>query len=172
MWRCVRISKAIALIAFLLPWLTVSCSGRPIVKASGWDLMTGRLAMTDPLSDRIDVHAGATDWWLVLAVVLIVVGLVIAFRRTPAPRTVLATSLGAVALVVQGTHGIDAPAVARLASREDARFDAAMAALIRIDWQYGYWLTLGALALAALCAALLLGGRSMALVSGEPPGGR
>ena len=43
MWKWIKIPKAIALLAFLLPWMTVSCQNQPLAKASGIGLAFGHV---------------------------------------------------------------------------------------------------------------------------------
>jgi hypothetical protein len=46
-----RIAKLVALFAFFLPWILVSCSGNEIAHGSGWDMMVGHLHPSDQINN-------------------------------------------------------------------------------------------------------------------------
>ena len=84
MWRYVKIPKAIALLAFLLPWMTVSCSNNKIAEANGWELVIGRIRPVMPsLSDKPQT-CRHLNYYLAAAVALIVVGLILSLMRRAA----------------------------------------------------------------------------------------
>jgi len=67
MWKWIRIPKGIALLAFLLPWMTVSCSDQKLVEASGFGLAFGRVTAMGQASQLV---LGTS----VAALLLIIVG--------------------------------------------------------------------------------------------------
>src|SRR3954468_22562418 len=77
-----RIAKVVALLLFLLPWVTVSCADQTLVSMTGVDLATGHVSMAanpmggpgmTPPAD----HAG--DVFVILGAALILVGLAMTF---------------------------------------------------------------------------------------------
>jgi hypothetical protein len=157
MWRYVKIPKAIALLAFLLPWMTVSCSNNRVAEANGWELVIGRIR---------PVIAGAADkpqaahlnYYLAAAVALIVIGLILSLLRRRLAIAAVATSLGALALIWAGTSQYSSSRLAEAAAkgRDSAGMDKVAASMIRVDWQIGYWIALIALAVAAALAFLAI----------------
>ena len=63
MWKWIRIPKGIALLAFLLPWMTVSCSGQKLVEASGFGLAFGRVSAMGRASQASD--GASMNVWLI-----------------------------------------------------------------------------------------------------------
>lgn len=160
MWHWVKACKGAALIAFFLPWMTVSCSSTQLLHASGWDLAIGRPRLSPQLIQMAGDQAGRSgahaSIWLLLALAAIVIGLAFAFGRTrKAATAVVATSISAVILTVIGTFRLGREAFASAATHESS-LDRAVAGQIHIDWQLGYWLCL-----AALLAAAALAGSSL-----------
>jgi hypothetical protein len=105
-----RAAKAAALLCFLLPWVTVSCSGRPVLSVSGADLARGHVGeienvplpafMGDPL-ETIRRHA-EPDWLLVVAAILIVAGLAATFLLPRARAALVGAGTSAAAAVLIG----------------------------------------------------------------------
>ncbi|WP_419808700.1 hypothetical protein [Sphingomonas sp.] len=170
MWQWVKACKGVALVAFFLPWMTVSCTSTELMRASGWDLAIGKPKLSPELAQLAGDRAMQSDAhlsvWLLLALAAIVVGLIVAFRpaRTGAP-VVVATSIAAVVLGWVGTQRLSTEAIAKASARggRTTGLDRAMAAQIHVDWQFGVWLCLLALIAAAVLAAMSLSRRSGAL---------
>lgn len=157
MWRYVKIPKAIALLAFLLPWMTVSCSTTKVAEANGWELMLGRIRPVIQSASDAAPKSDHLNYYLVAAVGLIVIGLLLSLMRKRMAAVVVATSLGALALVWAGAQQYTPQRLADAARRGgDTGMDEIASSAIRIDWQIGYWVALGALALAALLAFLAI----------------
>lgn len=161
MWQWVKAAKGVALVAFFLPWMTVSCTSTELMHASGWDLAMGKPKLTPQLAqlagDQIDRGGAHPSVWLLLALAAIAIGLILAFRsaRSGAPA-VIATAIAALLLVSIGTQRLGSEALTQAAARGGG-LDAALALQIRIDWKIGFWLCL-----LALAAAAVLAGMSMA----------
>ncbi|HEY0013941.1 MAG TPA: hypothetical protein VGB79_13955 [Allosphingosinicella sp.] len=103
-----RGAKAAALLCFLLPWVTVSCSGRPVLSVSGADLARGHVGeienvplpawMGDPL-EAVRRHA-EPDWLIAIAALLIVLGLAATFLRPRARGAFVGAGAAAAAAVL------------------------------------------------------------------------
>src|SRR4051794_14711975 len=76
-----RIAKVIALLLFVLPWVTISCAEQPLITMSGIDLATGHVVMHNPMTGAAESPPGGNggDIWVIVAAVLIVAGLAATF---------------------------------------------------------------------------------------------
>ncbi|NML04598.1 zinc ribbon domain-containing protein [Sphingomonas sp. G-3-2-10] len=182
MWKWIRIPKGIALVAFVLPWLTVSCSGTKIVSATGFGIAFGRFTSELPNTERTP-GAGEINYLILLALIAVAIGLAIAF--TPQTRqkaaALIGTSVGALVLIWAGTlkyskSTILAEAAKKNGGQRNEMSDAALA-MIQIDWQFGYWLAILALLTAGVMAWLAFSGRGAEVeervrsrMSGAPSG--
>ena len=102
MWKWIRIPKGIALAAFLLPWMTVSCSNQKIAEASGLGLAFGRITAMGQASQA--GNGAAMNLWLILALLAIAGGLFLLFTRgREAAKLVAGTSAAALLLIIIGT---------------------------------------------------------------------
>ncbi len=151
-----RIAKVLALVGFVLPWLTVSCTGQPLATASGLDLVVGHLTYQDPSTGKITHESGAPDWALVAALAVIGTGLVLSFvaRGRAALQALLATSAAAFVLCFAGEQTAQQPpngANGRPLPTQTAQ-------LFRFDQRYGFYVTVVALSAAAGAGLLGLGG--------------
>jgi len=163
MWKWIKVPKGIALLAFLLPWLTVSCQNQPLAKASGIGLAFGHVTTMGEASGR----SGEVNLWLVLAILAIIGGLVLAFMRDRgAAKISLATSVAAFLLIWIGTGRYSKSALLAEAGRQQgggddfgASMGNAMMSAIQINWHFGYYLCLLALVVAAVMAGLVMTGR-------------
>ena len=156
MWKWIKIPKGIALAAFLLPWMTVSCQNQPLAKASGIGLAFGSIETIGPPQ----AEGAHLNIWLILALVTIATGLYFAVKgdAKAAPLT-LATSLAALALIWLGTRSYSLSALADEAAKRRGGDPSAMLAMIRIDWHLGFYLAMMALLAAAALSWIVLNGR-------------
>jgi len=162
MWKWIRIPKAVALLAFFLPWMTVSCSGQKLVSATGIGLTFGKFTSNLPTGQGAPA-GGSVDIWLVLALVAIAVGLWLTFARQDrnGARAVIATSAAAIVLIWLGTSRFGKSAILAEAAKRGSSgpFDQSAGALIQVDWHFGFWMSLAALASAGVMAWLIYSGR-------------
>ena len=160
MWKWIRIPKGIALLAFLLPWMTVSCSNQKLVEASGFGLAFGRVTAMGQASQASD---GATlNYWLILALLAIAGGLVLLFiKGREAAKLVLGTSVAALVLIFVGTYRYSKDAITAEAAKNgsNGNIDQAALSMIQVNWEIGYWLALFALIAAAVMAWLVMSGK-------------
>ncbi len=160
MWKWIRIPKGIALLAFILPWMTVSCSGQKIAEASGFGLAFGRISAMEQTASSGD--GAAMNMWLILALLAIVSGLVLLFiKGREAAKLVLGTSAAALVLILVGTRQYSKDAILAQAAKNGSEngMDQAALALLQVNWHFGYWLTLLSLIAAAVMAWLVMSGK-------------
>jgi hypothetical protein len=163
MWGWVKIPKGIALAAFFLPWVTVSCSQRKLISASGWQLASGRVSFLD---ESMEAHGSHPDLWIALALVAVIVGLVLSFGPARRALSTLVTSVAALLFIWIGTHNMTGQSIAaRAAEERHESLDTAVASVIHVEWQWGYWLTTIALIVAAVLAWMAMTGRRVSLGS-------
>lgn len=178
MWQWVKACKGAALVAFFLPWMTVSCSGTELIRASGWDLAIGRPKLSPALAEMAQGAAsaqqagGGVSVWLILTLAAIIAGLVFAFRPVASgAKLVVASSIAGIVLLLIGTRNLSGEAMTKAMAARGAgsNLDTMAAAAIRIDWQIGYWLTLLTLAAAAVLSWMALTGRRFGGGVAVPP---
>lgn len=161
MWKWIRIPKGIALLAFLLPWMTVSCSGQTLVEASGFGLAFGRVSAMGQAA-RQTGDGVSLNFWLILALLAIAGGLALLFLKgREAAKLVLGTSVAAVVLIFVGTWRYSKDAITAEAAKDgsNGNLDQAALAMIQVHWEIGYWLALLSLVAAAVMAWLVMSGK-------------
>jgi hypothetical protein len=160
MWKWIRIPKGIALAAFLLPWMTVSCSNQTIAEANGFGLAFGRITAMGQASQA--GNGAAMNFWLILALLAIAGGLFLLFTRgREAAKLVVGTSAAALVLIIIGTSRYSKNAILAEAAKNggDNNLGQRALSLIEVNWQFGYWLTLLALIAATAMAWLVMNGK-------------
>ena len=161
MWKWIRIPKGIALVAFLLPWMTVSCSNQKVAEASGFGLAFGRISAMGQTAQASD--GASMNFWLILSLLVIASGLFLLFtREREAAKAVLGTSAAAFVLILIGTWRYSKDAILAEAAKSGGgggELDRAALALIQIDWHFGYWLALLALIASGVMAWLVMSGK-------------
>ena len=153
-----RIARTAALLAFLLPWVTVSCAGQTIASVSGVRLATGVVTIRNPVSGAIETHAGTANWAVLLSALAILIALLLSFL--PARRMAAFLGLllsGAAAILATYAVMIDVPEqlAAGLRDRTDSgdfgrSLTHSVENAIHIDAGGGFWLTLLALVIAGV----------------------
>lgn len=161
MWKWIRIPKGIALVAFLLPWMTISCSEQKIAEATGFGLAFGNVTTMGRATSAGD--GAAMNLWLVLALLAIAGGLFLLFTRgREAAKLVLGTSVAALVLIFLGTWRYSKDAImAEAAKNGGGDMDRAAMAMIQVNWEIGYWLALFALIAAAAMAWIVMSGKEV-----------
>lgn len=160
MWKWIRIPKGIALVAFLLPWMTVSCSNQKIAEASGFGLAFGNITTLGQAAEAGD--GASMNIWLILSLLAIAGGLFLLFTKgREAAKLVLGTSAAALVLIFVGTWRYSKDAILAEAAKGGGGTDMDRAALslIQINWEIGYWLAILALIAAAVMAWLVMSGK-------------
>lgn len=170
MWLWLRISKGVALLAFLLPWVTVSCSGTEILSVSGLNMVSGQISMTNPMSGASEaVGSGTPDLWAVLALVAVVAGLIVAFLAKPGTTAkapiIIGTSVAGLIGAIMAVAKINTNDIASQAGTTGdmggmgGNIDATM---ITVDYKVGFWLIVLSLIASAVIAALIWKGKGSA----------
>jgi hypothetical protein len=170
-----RIGKLVALIGFLLPWVTVSCSGTEILNATGLQLMTGDLQPTGAFAQMEQNQESAEPAiGVIAALILVLAGLVGGFltKGRTAAGVMLACAVFAMALSylsianmrtemarqVNEGQSEEIQDNAYMSADQQRELARATASAIRIEEQEGYWLTVGALGASAILSLLVLAG--------------
>ena len=143
--------KVVALLLFLLPWVTVSCAEQTLVSLTGVDLATGSVSVTNPMTGETTrpPGSGEGDMPVLIGALLILVALALSFilKRGAAAIAVMA-SLAAAAALISYSVLFRIPEKARESATADSAQGISqqqLAELIRVDVAIGFWLTLAAL---------------------------
>lgn len=175
-----RVGKVVALLAFLLPWLVVSCNATPIVSATGLELVTGSVkALSEQAPQDSSPHL-----WAVAALVLIALGLALSFVLKPVRNAAAALGGAAAAALLllaagmfltiggiksqmaeetPGANAAPASADNPFGGEFESSMRDAMAQAIKVETKFGYWLALIALAGAGGAAFMAFSGRAAPL---------
>jgi len=157
MWRWVKLPIAVAALAFLLPWMSVSIFGKQAMSLSGWQLVNGEVhRAVGPVS--VGLHtATAANTYFVIALGLMALALASAFlRRRFAALSVIA-SLLAMAFIWAGHNQYYGARIEAAASKMGGVLGSLAASQIEIGWLIGYWIAMIALGVAAALALLAIG---------------
>ncbi|MBC9031225.1 zinc ribbon domain-containing protein [Sphingomonas sp. JC676] len=176
MWKWIKVPKIVALLAFILPWMTVSCSGTKLISATGFGLAFGRYT-AEVSSERIATASSnaVMNPWLILALVAIVVGLIVSLRSSSKASALFLTaaSSAGVALIWLRTMRYSKTTILAEAAKRGRRatgfdpfsdgVDRTAASLIHIEWHFGFYLAVLTLVAAGVMAWLTNSGRDAAL---------
>jgi hypothetical protein len=170
-----RIGKVVALLGFVLPWVTVSCSGTEILEATGIQLMTGDLQPTGAFA-QAEAQADDTEPAIavIVACAIVVLGLVVGFltKGRRAAGVMLGTAVAAMALSYFSIANMRAEMTRQMNEGQNAQVEEspyfsaeqqrelaqAATSAIKIEEQEGYWLTMGALGVSGILCLLVLAG--------------
>lgn len=155
-----RVAKLAALFGFFLPWVTVSCSGTEIAQATGWQLITGDIEAAEGMGEPDQAGPAVL---VVAAFAVVALGLllgVLTKGRAAAATMLIAAAIG-IGLSFFSIETMRAEMVSSMAQSQDDFAQAARAA-IKLDKQEGFWISVGAMAAAALFCLLMLATRAPA----------
>lgn len=170
-----RVAKIAALLGFLLPWVTVSCSGTEILEATGWQLMTGDPQPAGPLQgQQSSVEDAEPSPFVILAFGVIILGLGLSFlpKAKIAAAALLACGLGGAGVSYYAMQNMKSemareiseaqqqtPDTGGLLSDSDTReMTSALAGAIQVEEQEGFWVSVGGALIGALFGLLVLAG--------------
>lgn len=171
-----RGAKGVALLLFLIPWVTVSCGGTEIASMSGLDLATGTFDVRNPMTGEVaspPPGGRGGDMWVIAAGALILAALALTFVLGRSLAALVASAGSAVAAGLIGyTVLARLPADVRAdpmtgtagggsgGSPADMGMNAQqMADMIRVEPTTGFWLVMAAL-IAAVALNLMARGRA------------
>lgn len=163
-----RVAKGLALLFFLLPWVTVSCGTQPLMSVKGVSMMTGNMMMTDPMTGEATSRGDGANIFVLAAFVILAALLVLGFvwKNRAALVTGLVGCLASIASLIFGVVVTGQMQMAEARAELDKQAGASpsgtdefskgldqmgrdMANQIHINYEIGYWLTLIAIAAAA-----------------------
>ena len=170
-----RVAKLVALLAFFLPWILVSCSGNEIAHGSGWDMMVGHLQPSDQINglqaqfgnehSQQQMDRPAPEFFAIAAFAVIAVGLLVSFamKRRAAAGVMLATSLLGIALcfgafehIKSAMHEQVEHAARKQHNQLGIDLGGSVESAVRFEKQEGFWVTIIALVVAATMSGAAL----------------
>jgi hypothetical protein len=135
----------LAIIFFLLPWMSVSCAGEDLVRVSGLDMVTGSYDV--PGNEDFAGTSGETEPLTIWALGVAAVGLIFSLFTSNFSRVLRALSgLAGIGLLI----GLQL----KISNDFGAGLPAEASGLVQVNYLYGYWLTIVAFALAAIMSAV------------------
>lgn len=153
-----RALMLLALLFFLLPWLTVSCADQTLVSMSGLDLARGSVTMHNPVTGQTaqPPSGGEADIPVLAGGLLVALALLLSFVMKGRSGTLASiASLAVAAAAISYTVLIRIPDQAREdAARQEPPpstpgmpdlDQAQLAEMIRVETEIGFWLTLAAI---------------------------
>lgn len=152
-----RLLMLLALLFFVLPWVTVSCADQTLMSMSGLDLATGSVTMHNPMTGEAaqPPSGGEADLPVMIGGILIALALVLSFVMKGRMGT-----LASMAALVVAAASISYTVLLRIPqrAREDAVQQggqagqgapgidqAQIAEMVRVQTEIGFWLTLAAI---------------------------
>jgi hypothetical protein len=150
-----RIACLVALFGFVLPWVMVSCSGQPLGHFSGFELALGA-SVRNPATGALQHQGG--DLWAATSLAAVIAAIVVGWvaRGRVAVAGILAATVIALVASAVGISRITANARAAESQASGQPADPQLRALVRVELQYGYFITAGALLAAIGAGALAL----------------
>lgn len=153
MFKWIRIPKGIALLAFLFPWLTVSCSGKTLAQATGLGLAFGKMDISAQIADQMQ-KSPPINPLLMAAMLLIIAGLVVLFRK-PAKAGLLVFITSVLALGFTGL-GMARYSVGNMRTAIDPDHMDPLAhagsTMLNVQFEPGFWVCIIALIISAIMA--------------------
>jgi hypothetical protein len=135
----------LAIIFFLLPWMSVSCAGEDLVRVSGMDMVTGSYDV--PGNEDFTGTSGETEPLAIWALGVAAVGLIFSLFTSDFSRVLRTLSgLAGIGLLI----GLKM----KIGNDIGAELPAEASGLVQINYLIGYWLTLAAFAAAAFISAV------------------
>ncbi len=172
-----RAAKVVALLLFVLPWVTISCAEQTLASMSGVDLAMGSVTVTNPMTGASErpPGAGEADMYVIAAAILILAALLATFLLKGRAGAIAAIGgCAAAAALLCYTVLVRIPAKAHESpasgSGAEGMTEQQLAELIRIDVALGFWLTIAALAAAIVLNVMAMRGPRPAPVEPPPPG--
>ncbi len=178
-YNLARIAKLLALLLFVLPWVTISCAEQPLISMTGLDLATGNVTMTNPMTHVTESAPGSGkgDLLVIVGAVLILLSLAVTFvlnRRTGAMAAIAGCALagGALAYAVlvripKSAH--EGALTGGGGGASQGMNQAQIAEMIKVNIEIGFWLVLAALAAAIVLDFMAMKGSDAPAAAASPP---
>ena len=156
-----------AIIFFLLPWISISCQGTEIFSASGFDMVRGSYNVPSDIPS--DSTSTENEPIAIYALAAAGVGLIVSIFRGGIWRFLR---------VLAGLAGVGF--MIWLKFHLDEQLQGGTQIILQFNYEIGYWLTIGAMALAAVLSIFIKDGApkqmtpvqtSTPMQVGPPPGG-
>lgn len=144
-----------AIIFFLLPWVSVSCQGTEIMSASGFDMVRGSYSIPDSIPS--DTTTSESEPIAIYALAAAGVGLIVSIFRGGIWRLLR---------VLAGLAGVGF--MVWLKFHLDDQLLGETQLILQYNYEIGFWLTLGAMALAAVLSIFISDGASKKTVLLQP----
>jgi hypothetical protein len=154
-------AKLVALLLFLLPWITISCSGQTLVSMTGLNLARGVVSMHNPMTGAMESPPGADggDIFVMIGAGLILFSLVLGLLIKGRSGALLGmvTAIGAACALAytvlvripgKAHESTMAPGGAGAGGAPPGMNPEQMAAMIQVHTEIGFWLVMLALAVA------------------------
>lgn len=157
MFKWIRIPKGLALASFLFPWLTVSCAGQPLVKATGFGLAFGSFDVTGIDRARVEQLA-SPNLLLIVAILTIAAGLFFAIRKpAKAAALTLCTSVASLAFIGLSMLRYSKSYVGTaLGTEAESIADARTVQMIQVHYELGFWIAILLLVVAAILSFIVM----------------
>jgi len=135
----------LAIIFFLLPWVSISCAGEELVQVSGLDMVTGSYDV--PGNEDFAGASGETEPLAIWALGAAGAGLIF---------SLFTSNFSRVLRVLSGLAGIGLLVWLKIKIGNDVGADlfAEANGFVQVNYLYGYWLTIAAFAAAAIISAI------------------
>jgi hypothetical protein len=135
----------LAIIFFLMPWVSVSCAGEDLIQASGFDMVTGTYDV--PSNQEFVSTSSESEPLAIWALVAAGVGVV---------ASLFVWKMGLFIRILSGLAGIGLLIALKIKLGNDlgSQIGNEMQGIIQINYLTGYWLTLVAFAAAAIVSAI------------------
>lgn len=174
MGNLARIAKVLALLFFVLPWVTVSCGEQTLTTMSGLNLALGQVQVNSTLPGGATPSSGTgANMFVVIGALLILAAIAATFilKGSKAAMAGAACSAGAAAVLLYAVLiDIKAKATSEIASsagEAGGMNTQQITEMIRVNIEIGFWLCI--LALAAAVVLNVLAMRGPAPPAAAPP---
>lgn len=138
-----RAAQSFAIIGFILPWVTVSCSGQPLATASGLSLALGSITLHNPITGAVQHQHGHPNFFVALALLTVIGGLAASawWKSNQEKANAAALLTGAMLGVFLSIFGLVSVYDKRGQIQQDT-------SAVKIETRYGFWVTLLSLGVA------------------------
>lgn len=181
-----RIGKIVALLGFFLPWVTVSCSDTEILRATGWQLMTGDVQAVGPMQNAPEEQQREFDPAVPIiaafAVILIGLGTGLMTRAQTAAISMLVCAVLGIGISYYGVQSLQGELRQELSNQSNdlapasnnpsqaSQLSDLVASEFHVKEKEGYIVTHSGLALAAIFSLLTLFRRRQPGAEAPPTG--